>query len=84
MIPNTLLKTKLFIPPLQENLIPRQRLLSTINVEVWRKLVLIKTPPGFGKSTLAIQWAGQADLPVAWLSLDQSDNTYIFTVIDIQ
>lgn len=74
MVLNTILKTKLFIPLLQEYPVPRQRLISSINEEVWRKLVLVKAPAGFGKSTLAVQWTKQAKLPVAWLSLDRFDN----------
>ena len=31
-------------------------------------------PPGYGKSTLLAQWAARETRPVAWLTLDSSDN----------
>jgi LuxR family maltose regulon positive regulatory protein len=37
-------------------------------------LVLVCTPAGFGKTTLLADWAADAPLPVAWLSLDSDDN----------
>jgi ATP/maltotriose-dependent transcriptional regulator MalT len=37
-------------------------------------LIVISTPPGFGKTTLLADWARNEDRPVAWLSLDPDDN----------
>ena len=37
-------------------------------------LTLISAPVGYGKTTLAAEWAGQAVQRVAWLSLDEDDN----------
>jgi LuxR family transcriptional regulator, maltose regulon positive regulatory protein len=39
-----------------------------------RALVLVCTPAGFGKTALLADWAADATLPVAWLSLDLDDN----------
>ena len=37
------------------------------------KLSFILAPAGFGKTTLAIDWISQCNMPFAWLSLDADD-----------
>jgi LuxR family maltose regulon positive regulatory protein len=37
-------------------------------------LTLVSAPAGYGKTTLVIEWVGKIGVPVAWLSLDESDN----------
>ena len=77
-MPETLLQTKLYIPPLRPNLVPRPRLIERLNQGLTSgcKLTLISAPAGFGKSTLLSAWVRQAELHrhVAWLSLDEGDN----------
>jgi LuxR family maltose regulon positive regulatory protein len=74
--PDTLvLETKLTRPPVRPEHVRRQRLLATLPVGDMRKLTLVAAPPGFGKSTLLAEWASAPETsPVAWLSLDESDN----------
>jgi LuxR family maltose regulon positive regulatory protein len=69
-----LLTTKLFIPPLRSDLVPRPYLYERLDEGLTRKLTLISAPTGFGKSTLVVSWLAVSDHPVAWLSLDQGDN----------
>ena len=69
-----LLQTKLYIPQLRPNLIPRPRLIERLNEGLHRSLTLISAPAGFGKTTLIIDWLRQIDLPAGWLSLDEGDN----------
>jgi LuxR family maltose regulon positive regulatory protein len=76
-----LLTTKLYIPPIRPNLVPRPRLLErlTQGLHVGHKLTLISAPAGFGKTTLVSEWVqamGGATPPIAiaWLSLDEGDN----------
>ncbi len=69
-----LLTTKLFVPPLRPDLVPRQRLIDKMNEGVRRKLLLVTAPAGFGKTILICTWAAQCSMPVAWLSLDQGEN----------
>jgi LuxR family maltose regulon positive regulatory protein len=76
-----LLTTKLYIPPVRPNLVPRPRLIEQLNEgsRSGRKLTLISAPAGFGKTTLVSEWIqamGSAALPkaVAWLSLDEREN----------
>ncbi len=69
-----LLQTKLYIPPTRPELVARPRLIERLNEGLCRKLTLISAPAGFGKTTLVSDWIRQGEMPVAWLSLDHSDN----------
>ena len=56
-----LLTTKLYIPPLRPELVPRPRLIERLNTGLrsGRKLTLISAPAGFGKTTLLSAWINQ-------------------------
>ncbi len=73
---DTLLQTKLYIPPLRPNLVPRPRLIERLNQGLKRnfKLILISAPAGFGKTTLLSEWVHNGDMSAAWVSLDRGDN----------
>ncbi len=69
-------QTKLQPPRPRDDLVVRQPLLHRLyQAIITHRLTLIAAPPGYGKTTLL---AGvrhvYPDLPVAWLSLDASDN----------
>ena len=51
-----LLQTKLYIPPLRREQVPRPRLLERLDAGLDRKLTLISAPAGFGKTTLLSEW----------------------------
>jgi len=69
-----LLTTKLYIPPLRANAVPRPRLLARLDAGLSGKLTLVSAPAGFGKSTLVSAWAAGCGYPVSWLALDEGDN----------
>jgi LuxR family maltose regulon positive regulatory protein len=69
-----LLRTKLFIPTPGKTRVVRANLIEKLNAGLDKALILISAPAGFGKTTLLAEWAAQAALPVAWLSLDAGDN----------
>jgi len=69
-----LLTTKLYIPPVRPELVPRPRLVERLNTGLDRKLTLISAPAGFGKTTLLSEWAAGCGRSVAWVSLDEGDN----------
>ncbi len=71
---DTILKTKLFMPPLREGMISRLRLIEQINNGIKKKVVFVSAPAGFGKSSLMVEWVAQTKMPVAWVSLDKSEN----------
>jgi len=70
----SLLTTKLYIPPLRPELVPRPRLVERLDAGLHNKLTLISAPAGFGKTTLANAWLRSTGRPVTWLSLDEGDN----------
>ena len=85
-----LLQTKLYIPRWRAGLVARPRLLERLDRAAQSKLTLVSAPAGFGKTTLLAEWLAAApadERPVAWLSLDESDNrpptfwTYLITAL---
>lgn len=73
-LPLPLLRTKLFVPQVQQHLVVRQRLLQRLEAGQQRTLTLVSAPAGFGKTTLVRAWLGSSGRPAAWLSLDEGDN----------
>ena len=69
-----LLATKLSIPRTRPDRLARSRLFQRLDEGMGRALVLVCAPAGLGKTTLLADWAADARLPVAWLSLDLDDN----------
>jgi LuxR family maltose regulon positive regulatory protein len=69
-----LLRTKLFIPQSQANLVPRPGLLVHLEQGLDGKLTLVSAPAGFGKSTLLVEWVRKAEIPFGWVTLDVNDN----------
>jgi LuxR family maltose regulon positive regulatory protein len=71
-----LLQTKLYVPAVRPNLVPRPQLISRLNhgLRSGHKLTLLSAPAGFGKTTLISEWIAGCERPSAWLSLDEGDN----------
>ena len=69
-----LLSTKLHIPASRAHLVPRPRLVASLNQGSSSKLTLISAPTGYGKTTILCQWLSNCNLPTAWLTLDRADN----------
>jgi LuxR family maltose regulon positive regulatory protein len=62
----SLLVTKLFIPPLRQSVVARTHLIQRLDegLRQGRPLTLISAPAGFGKSTLVVEWiAGSRSQP---------------------
>ena len=71
---NTLLQTKLYIPPTRTTIVPRSRLIEQLIKGLNGNLTLLSAPAGFGKTTLITAWLSQIERPVAWVSLDEDDS----------
>jgi LuxR family transcriptional regulator, maltose regulon positive regulatory protein len=69
-----LLHTKLRPPFIRPSLVSRPRLQAQIAQGLRGPLTLIVAPAGFGKTTLVASCVPSHEMPIAWLSLDQSDN----------
>ena len=73
-VPFPLLRTKLRRPLPASSLVPRQRLVDKLSERPDATLTLIVASAGSGKTSLVTQWLEHGRWPVAWLSLDETDN----------
>ena len=71
---DVLLATKLNVPGLRPDLVPRPRLAQRLEEGRGRGLVLVCAPAGYGKTVLLAEWVRHSRYPMAWLSLDAGDN----------
>src|SRR5712692_1224706 len=69
------LSGRLAPPRLPTVLVEREPLLSALDGALATPLTLLSAPAGFGKTTLLSTWARRHEAQVAWLSLDELDNT---------
>jgi LuxR family maltose regulon positive regulatory protein len=68
-----LIETKLYPPRRRSDLLRRSRLLEFMHEHIANKLLLVCAPAGYGKTTLLVDFIHDLDIPVCWLSLDESD-----------
>jgi len=89
--PFHLLATKISVPPARLHMVPRPRLTQRMHAAIRGPLTLTAAPAGWGKTTLLKAWHADADRsswPLAWVSLDASDNepirfwTYVLTALN--
>jgi LuxR family maltose regulon positive regulatory protein len=69
------LSGKLAPPRLPNALVERERLLSALDGTLATPLTLLCASAGFGKTTLLSTWASRRKAQVAWLSLEELDNS---------
>lgn len=75
-MPNSLLTTKVSLPILRRNVVPRKKVLRHLQAgfEDGHLLTLVSAPAGYGKTTTLRLWAEEAGCPVAWVTLEPADN----------
>lgn len=71
---NMILETKLLPPTLKEKVINRPRILNLLDQNLNRKLILIVTDAGYGKTTLLTQYIKEHNLSAVYYSLDSKDS----------
>ncbi|MBX2999190.1 MAG: tetratricopeptide repeat protein [Caldilineaceae bacterium] len=69
----SIIQTKVVIPRRRPDLLSRPRLLDLLHDLVDYRLILAVAPAGYGKTSLFIDFAHQADIKVCWYSVDESD-----------
>jgi LuxR family transcriptional regulator, maltose regulon positive regulatory protein len=69
-----MMHTKFYWPRRGRDVIQRTRLIERLDAGLNCNATLISAPPGFGKTTLLVEWLATKDCFTAWLSLDEHDN----------
>jgi LuxR family maltose regulon positive regulatory protein len=72
--PHGLLEAKLLIPRQRPEMVRRTRVLRRLRAAGDRRLISLVAPPGYGKTSVLVQWTSQDPRPVAWLTADGGDN----------
>jgi serine/threonine-protein kinase PknK len=75
--------TRFQLPVSTRHLVDRARLIHILRAGQSKKLTVIHGPTGFGKSTLAAQWAKlltAEGVAVAWLTVDHDDDNVVWFV----
>jgi LuxR family maltose regulon positive regulatory protein len=75
---------RLRVPRRRKDTLLRPRLVNALLEHVDRKLQLVIAPAGFGKTTLLVDFALEAALPVCWATLDPADRdpaTFLETIV---
>lgn len=72
-----ILRTKVSLPRPHPETTPRLALEARLRSALAYKLVLINAPAGYGKTTLLARVLGDSNYPIAWLSLDERDNSSV-------
>ena len=73
-MPLVIVHSKLAIPVLRSQMVPRPRALEALVQVREAKLTLVSAPTGWGKTSLLAEWVAGGGGPVAWVSLDPGDN----------
>ncbi len=72
------------VPPRRRgDIVRRQRLHTLLGDALEHDVVVLTAPAGYGKSTLAVDWLDDADLPLVWLSLDRQDRDPLALISDM-
>jgi ATP/maltotriose-dependent transcriptional regulator MalT len=66
-------RTRVALPRCPPHLLKRERLLELLLDLLDHRLILVTAPPGYGKTSLLIDFAHAADMPVCWYAIDASD-----------
>jgi len=74
---STLIRTKLNLPRIADDLIDRPRLIERLNESLTRKVTLVSAPAGYGKTTLVGQWLSGSRFGIADFRLNSTQEREI-------
>ncbi|HJF33017.1 MAG TPA: LuxR C-terminal-related transcriptional regulator [Sporosarcina psychrophila] len=69
-----LLTSKITLPMNTGKIVERERLTQLLQRGSRSKLLFVRAPAGYGKTTMLSQWAIQHEGPIAWFTVDVTDN----------
>ena len=67
-------RTKIVPPKRRSGLLRRPRLVDFLHEHLNKKLILISAAPGYGKTSLLVDFLQDTELPACWYALDASDD----------
>jgi len=70
---DSVVKTKIVPPHRRVGLLRRQRLVDFLHENVNRKLILVSAGPGYGKTSLLLDFLQDTELTACWYSMDPFD-----------
>ena len=76
-------EARFVVPRRHVGTLRRTRLLRQLRSARDRPVISIVAPPGYGKTSLLVQWATEDSRPVAWLTADDSDNDPVVFLTDL-
>jgi ATP/maltotriose-dependent transcriptional regulator MalT/DNA-binding SARP family transcriptional activator len=65
--------SKVELPVRRPAIVRRDRLIERLSNGAGHRITLLSVPPGYGKTTLLLDFAQAQNVPVAWYSLDERD-----------
>jgi LuxR family maltose regulon positive regulatory protein len=71
---STKLRTKFLIPQPTAEHVPRSQLTEWIESQLDKRLILLSAPPGYGKTTLLVDFLTGSSHPAAWVQLAEADS----------
>jgi LuxR family maltose regulon positive regulatory protein len=71
---SALLHTKFLVPQPAADHVLRPHLISWLENQLDKRLILLSAPPGYGKTTLLVDFLTSSSMPIAWVQLDETDS----------
>jgi ATP/maltotriose-dependent transcriptional regulator MalT len=65
--------TKVLVPERRSGLVERPELIGELEAGRTRRLTVVSTPTGFGKTSILTEWGAASPARFAWVSLDEGD-----------
>jgi LuxR family maltose regulon positive regulatory protein len=68
------LRTKFLVPQPAADRMPRPHLTEWLESQMDKRLILLSAPPGYGKTTLLVDFLQTASIPAVWVQLAEADS----------